>query len=261
MSYHSIGFITVHLSLVNTNASHMIGMHDEFVCPDWQPCAPELLIAFWDKEGEICSEQSQFLDLGCGNGLLVYILSQENCKGSGIDLRKRKIWDWYGHGVMLQVVHPSCNFFLLPCCTYDFFGKFQRDDDRSSSYRCYLEYLSNVAEKCGFTTCIIGQHSSVLPHESILKNIETMLLHSRGETRHENNEEPTSDSSSALMAGFKVQEKQQARNCTLLSKDVTHSIICKVVPQLLKSENWIILQRHGSERRWNLGSKFFTNQY
>lgn len=33
-----------------------------------------------------------FVDLGCGNGLLVYILNDQGYEGYGIDMRKRKIW-------------------------------------------------------------------------------------------------------------------------------------------------------------------------
>jgi tRNASer (uridine44-2'-O)-methyltransferase len=33
-----------------------------------------------------------FVDLGCGNGLLVYILNDQGYNGYGIDMRKRKIW-------------------------------------------------------------------------------------------------------------------------------------------------------------------------
>ena len=36
-----------------------------------------------------------FVDLGCGNGLLTYILMSEGYNGIGIDLRKRKIWDLF----------------------------------------------------------------------------------------------------------------------------------------------------------------------
>ncbi|KAJ8123937.1 hypothetical protein ONZ43_g226 [Nemania bipapillata] len=34
-----------------------------------------------------------FVDIGCGNGLLVYILRQEGYSGWGFDARKRKSWD------------------------------------------------------------------------------------------------------------------------------------------------------------------------
>ncbi|RFU32604.1 hypothetical protein B7463_g3716, partial [Scytalidium lignicola] len=34
-----------------------------------------------------------FVDIGCGNGLLVYILTEEGYKGYGFDARKRKSWE------------------------------------------------------------------------------------------------------------------------------------------------------------------------
>ena len=36
-----------------------------------------------------------FIDIGCGNGLLVYILNQEGCTGWGFDARARKSWAQY----------------------------------------------------------------------------------------------------------------------------------------------------------------------
>lgn len=55
------------------------------------------LLVLWEEEREekgIVNKQS-FLDLGCGNGLLVYILTNEGHQGLGIDLRRRKIWDLF----------------------------------------------------------------------------------------------------------------------------------------------------------------------
>lgn len=37
-----------------------------------------------------------FVDIGCGNGLLVYILNREGWKGWGFDARRRKTWDSFG---------------------------------------------------------------------------------------------------------------------------------------------------------------------
>lgn len=62
------------------------------------------LLLLWEKErnnDETLAKQS-FVDLGCGNGLLVFILTSEGHPGFGIDLRKRKIWDLFS-GTSLQV--------------------------------------------------------------------------------------------------------------------------------------------------------------
>lgn len=34
-----------------------------------------------------------FVDLGCGNGLLTYLLVKEGYKGYGVDIADRKIWN------------------------------------------------------------------------------------------------------------------------------------------------------------------------
>lgn len=63
------------------------------------------LLLIWEKERiDLGTEERQtFLDLGCGNGLLVHILASEGHKGLGIDLRKRKIWDLFPESTHLEV--------------------------------------------------------------------------------------------------------------------------------------------------------------
>ena len=58
------------------------------------------------------SRQSfEFRDLGCGNGILVYILIMEGYKGQGIDARARKSWDSFPENIKNslkeQVIIPS----------------------------------------------------------------------------------------------------------------------------------------------------------
>jgi tRNASer (uridine44-2'-O)-methyltransferase len=69
------------------------------------------LIVLWNQENEKNGSKNKpsFVDLGCGNGLLVYLLTNEGFRGIGIDLRKRKIWDKYGSNVKLleKVFTPS----------------------------------------------------------------------------------------------------------------------------------------------------------
>ena len=63
------------------------------------------LLLLWEKERleRGTNDLQSFLDLGCGNGLLVHILFSEGYRGSGIDLRRRKIWDLYPSGTPLHV--------------------------------------------------------------------------------------------------------------------------------------------------------------
>lgn len=70
------------------------------------------LIELWIKiYGEDFKNKMQFRDLGCGNGVLVYLLITEGIKGYGIDARHRKSWSIYPQDVKNvlkeQVIIPS----------------------------------------------------------------------------------------------------------------------------------------------------------
>ncbi|XP_034940945.1 probable tRNA (uracil-O(2)-)-methyltransferase [Chelonus insularis] len=148
------------------------------------------LLVLWEQErNKACLEKKQsFLDLGCGNGLLAYILTNEGHNGLGIDLRRRKIWDLFSQTTQLETrtIIPSskslfpdidwiignhsdeltpwipviaarssynCRFFLLPCCAYEFDGrKYQRTIASNSQYLEYLKYVQSICEVCGFVT-------------------------------------------------------------------------------------------------------------
>jgi SAM-dependent methyltransferase len=105
----------------------------------------------------------RFVDIGCGNGLLVYLLSLEGYTGYGIDLTKRKIWDKLAplenstdikllqqleitrdstfpdtnflignHAdeltpwIPVFAARSNANFILIPCCTFDFSCRFSK---------------------------------------------------------------------------------------------------------------------------------------
>jgi tRNASer (uridine44-2'-O)-methyltransferase len=68
------------------------------------------LIEFWNIIYP-SPQAFEFRDLGCGNGILVYILIMEGYKGEGIDARARKSWDSFPHNIKTslkeQVLIPS----------------------------------------------------------------------------------------------------------------------------------------------------------
>ncbi|MBZ3890378.1 putative tRNA (uracil-O(2)-)-methyltransferase [Sciurus carolinensis] len=145
------------------------------------------LLILWEEERAergMTAKQS-FVDLGCGNGLLVHILCSEGHPGRGIDVRRRKIWDLYGPQTQLEedAITPGeetlfpgvdwlignhsdeltpwipviaarssydCRFFVLPCCFFDFTGKFCRRQSGKTQYREYLDFIREVGLSCGF---------------------------------------------------------------------------------------------------------------
>ncbi|KAK6625449.1 hypothetical protein RUM43_005747 [Polyplax serrata] len=135
-------------------------------------------------------ESQKFVDLGCGNGLLVHILNSEGHQGVGLDMRKRKIWDTYDSNTILkeEVIIPTedttypeadwlignhsdeltpwlpvlakrsndhCQYFVLPCCPYQLNGqKFQRQNSTLSTYQDFMYYVKGISEMCDFDTFI-----------------------------------------------------------------------------------------------------------
>uniref|UniRef100_A0A8C5P224 tRNA (uracil-O(2)-)-methyltransferase n=1 Tax=Jaculus jaculus TaxID=51337 RepID=A0A8C5P224_JACJA len=188
------------------------------------------LLILWEEERAergVTAKQS-FVDLGCGNGLLVHILSSEGHPGRGIDVRRRKIWDLYGPQTQLEegVITPSdetlfpgvdwvignhsdeltpwipviaarssydCRFFVLPCCFFDFVGRYRRRQSRKTQYREYLDFILEVGLSCGFCVqedclripstkraCLIGKSRTYLPTaEAWMDEQRTQYLHSR----------------------------------------------------------------------------------
>lgn len=150
------------------------------------------LILLWREERHrLHTDRLQsFVDLGCGNGLLVYILSSEGHTGYGIDIRKRGIWDLYPSTTMLKLhafipsdrsLFPDIDwiignhsdelspwipiisarssyhsrYFLLPCCAFEFNGqKFRRRCSAVSQYMDFLSFAKQISDVCGFRTRI-----------------------------------------------------------------------------------------------------------
>ncbi|XP_053959162.1 probable tRNA (uracil-O(2)-)-methyltransferase [Anastrepha ludens] len=142
------------------------------------------LICLWQRFGA----PNGFADLGCGNGLLVYLLSEEGFNGYGYDVRARKIWSCYPKTTRLmeETIEPhkfrlpedvdwlignhsdelspwipvlaatsgyQMRYFLLPCCAYELSGaKFKRRKTSISVYQDFYAYLQIISQKCGYAT-------------------------------------------------------------------------------------------------------------
>lgn len=140
------------------------------------------LLETWDRQG---SRPKFFVDIGCGNGLLVYLLNAEGVDGFGIDVQRRKIWDSLLCETKLvqgavdpmsmdNVIPPTvdfiignhcdelspwlpilaarrrCGFFLLPCCPFDLKGKFSQRKATEGLYEGFLNYLRQLCLNLGF---------------------------------------------------------------------------------------------------------------
>lgn len=66
-------------------------------------CIAAFLIELW-KQMYTDLEFPGFVDIGCGNGLLVHILNRENYSGWGFDARARKSWAEYSARVQVRTL-------------------------------------------------------------------------------------------------------------------------------------------------------------
>ncbi|VDO65666.1 unnamed protein product, partial [Onchocerca flexuosa] len=139
----------------------------------YEDCAiAAYLIAYWRRKG---FSPQRFCDIGCGNGLLV--------NGYGIDLRKRRIWaKFVGTDLREKTLNPEedllndsdflignhtdeltpwipimaarsrSDFFLLPCCPFDFYSRFQKNCSvaATSIYSSYLLFIRDICLRLGY---------------------------------------------------------------------------------------------------------------
>ncbi|NXJ10363.1 TRM44 methyltransferase, partial [Odontophorus gujanensis] len=268
------------------------------------------LLILWEEERKTkgLAKKQSFVDLGCGNGLLVHILSNEGHLGRGIDVRRRKIWDMFGpethleessivpgdshlfpdtdwlignHSDELTPWIPviaarssySCRYFVLPCCFFDFHGKYSRRQSKKTQYREYLDFVAEVGFVCGFhveedclripstkRVCLIGKSRTYPPTEcSLVDEQITQFIRNRQigavvapdredgfnhschsdvckEVSSELPENVMETASRIWMPGFQPREKvEQTRNCAALPRDFVDDVVLNVANLLLNA--------------------------
>ncbi|NXY85073.1 TRM44 methyltransferase, partial [Alcedo cyanopectus] len=287
------------------------------------------LLVLWEeerKEKGLTKKQS-FVDLGCGNGLLVHILNNEGHSGRGIDVRRRKIWDMYGpethleespilpgddqlfpdtdwlignHSDELTPWIPviaarssySCCYFVLPCCFFDFHGKYRRRQSQKTQYREYLDFIAQVGSVCGFhveedclripstkRVSLIGKSRTHPPMECALIDKQiTQYIHNHqpcavlppGTTLAFQPEDhpdelckeagpqlPKDEAAAAVwMPGFQPRPKvEQSRNCAALPRHFVDEVVLSVANLLLNAapQEPALNVHGGNTNPWNQG--------
>ncbi|KAM9237672.1 putative tRNA (uracil-O(2)-)-methyltransferase [Dugong dugon] len=268
------------------------------------------LLILWEAERAehgVTKKQS-FVDLGCGNGLLVHILRQAGHPGRGIDIRRRKIWAMFGPETQLEegAVTPEdknlfpdvdwlignhsdeltpwipviaarssyhCRFFVLPCCFFDFVGKYPRRQSQKTQYREYLDFIKEVGLMCGFhveedclripstkRVCLIGKSRTYPPTGEVsIDQQRTRYIHSRqGRPLHKEppcpplrgQDSPRAQDAGAepgpaaqgagspaeglWLSGFQPRAPaEHVRNCAALPRDFIDHVVLRVARLLL----------------------------
>ena len=229
------------------------------------------LICVWNaRYGETARDHVKFVDIGCGNGLLVYILNQEKFHGIGIDVKSRNMWNtlfskstyhenffdpknwtelaeynwlignhsdeltpWIPYVSLMLSYH--CEFFVLPCCAWNFTSKFSRVDSSRSTYQCYLDLIESVISDFGFKfdrdimkipstkrTCFVsdGRNFPLDDNKLVVSNAINLIR------RHS-----CSDKISCVPRSREI----KVRNATKINKDLCNNIVDFTTSILLKN--------------------------
>ncbi|KAI1712674.1 adoMet-dependent methyltransferase domain-containing protein [Ditylenchus destructor] len=224
-------------------------------------------------------------DLGCGNGLLIYLLAKEGISGVGFDVRKRKIWEKLRpiadlqecsidptssksleifEGVDLLIGNHSdeltpwipvlaarlkCNFFLLPCCPFDFFSKFSKHSRKELQgvgvSDTYYAFVEDLIKKLGFDLhidrlripsrkkiCFFG----TIPDQGLPANISEVI-------------DQLLEFAKRVKPNFVARPAvQENKNCSKLPREFQLSITRKIAEYLLQKEE------KSSDSEWSPGA-------
>uniref|UniRef100_A0A915C7H9 tRNA (uracil-O(2)-)-methyltransferase n=1 Tax=Parascaris univalens TaxID=6257 RepID=A0A915C7H9_PARUN len=203
-----------------------------------------------------------FCDVGCGNGLLVHLLRTQKFSGYGIDIRRRNIWDDFAGAdlrecslnpekdvldgadflignhsdeltpwIPVLAARSRCGFFLLPCCPFDFYGRYVKKTkakNGNSCYGSYFLYIRSICERLGFEVeedrlkipstkrrCLIG----LVPGSGLLSNTEEVIKELLSEGK-----------SNIFVARPKV---ERVRNCSQIPTDLRQQMTLRIFNHLL----------------------------
>ncbi|KAI9744516.1 MAG: tRNA(Ser) Um(44) 2'-O-methyltransferase [Claussenomyces sp. TS43310] len=129
------------------------------------------LIELWADLYPKPSSFPGFVDIGCGNGLLVHILLEENYLGWGFDARKRKSWDKYPH----ETKENLKELVLIPAILHSRGNQADRENTDQSSVMDTKPRAAGISIHNGeFAqgTFIISNHADELtPWTPVLANL------------------------------------------------------------------------------------------
>ena len=257
---------------------------EKFVHEDLGIASYLLLIWRRQRRRSNSSALQTFVDLGCGNGLLVYLLTMEGHSGVGYDLRSRKIWSWFRKcGVQLreEVISPSLSttfntdwilgnhsdeltpwvpviaalsgpqtsYWVLPCCPHSFEAKYQRRDANKSVWRDYLDWLADLGKEAGFE---VEEDRMRIPSTKRVCQVGQVMGEIIPDRR---------DKVEALVArraaNFVAREKvERVRNCSKVDRQLVAEIVGKVA-ELCLAEKLVTVV---GGKSWNKGSSIPLGQ-
>ncbi|KAF8359368.1 hypothetical protein PRIPAC_94363, partial [Pristionchus pacificus] len=208
----------------------------------------------------------RFIDVGCGNGLLVHLLNRLGYSGCGVDLRERKTWkgmfpqdellectidpsssksgmpngidylignhsDELTPWIPLLAARLSIPFFLLPCCPFDFYGKLPRKGT-ASLYEELILYVKKISERLGYAVEIDKLSIPSTKRTALICTVPSSGLRKDLEEEIDRLLEE-SKKGRVFTARSKV---EKVRNCSSIEKSIRETLINRVFNRLLEGE-------------------------
>ncbi|KRX82868.1 putative tRNA (uracil-O(2)-)-methyltransferase, partial [Trichinella sp. T6] len=244
------------------------------------------LLTIWEEERieKGTTKMQSFVDLGCGNGLLVYLLNSEGHSGFGVDQRKRNIWDKFSsvshETIMLELSGNAHRFHRQlglawqaeldykqsrgSIDTLDSNLGDKRQHNGQSHYRSYLLYIQEIMNSLDFSVnqdllripstkriCFVGRREK--PCENVELKVEAVLSQPCGRPLHVSSIEKLADNSDKKS---NTGENDPSRNCNNLPRSFTDELVYRIAAYLLQTKR---LKRIRLDKQrvltWNLGGE------
>ncbi|KAL8790627.1 MAG: hypothetical protein Q9213_000474 [Squamulea squamosa] len=119
---------------------------------------PVGLARFIDEQGEARPVFPGFVDIGCGNGVLVDILLREGYKGWGFDARKRKSWAIFESSTQ----HQLKQMMLVPQTLLDMSPELSQKAEEVSPKR-FLRLLPKAISASKSPDTTVAWHNGIFP--------------------------------------------------------------------------------------------------
>lgn len=149
------------------------------------------------------------------------------------------------------------NYFVLPCCPFDFDGtKYQRKNCQISQYQDFLEYMIEISEVCGFNTKVdrlkipSTKRCAIIGIDRTWKENELTKRCSDVETFIDERIRPIKCDDSWNLK-FKPRDSvEKVQNCTQIDKDIQQKITKLIFDHLLLKKRFV---NDFVSTTWNFG--------
>ena len=147
-------------------------------------------------------------------------------------------------------VGPNSKVFLLPCCPFDFHGKYKYRHAGLSLYGGYLDFIENLCRLCGFE---VDRDRLRIPSTKRVCFICTKRREISQEEQQENEIKLQQlVGTSTLLENPPVPKAPEIRNCTAIAPALKKAIIAELFALLLKCDDGKTVKLPNG-KEWKIG--------